>query len=315
MNCYYTIEVEVTNFCNACCEFCFHKNSKRKKGYLNVKKFKTFLKKQKECSKTNLLNDLAGVQRFPKIVFGGAGEPLLHPEIFKLITEAKNEGFYVSLITNGSLLTPDCAKKLVQSGLDEIDVSLHTVNEKKYFNITGLRLEKFLNELKVALKYLTSNKIMAYLWRIKALNEKNFDDSADEKLYINLCEECGIPRGCVLGPSLPWSRDGTVDSLCEEVHDDFFWCNKIAFTFNISWDGKVILCCNDYNKNSVNLGNAFENNFDYGNYFKIAREILIKEKVPEICKNCKRWKDEELNMISKKYKINLEELWEKLKLE
>lgn len=315
MNCFYTMEIEATNFCNACCEFCFNKQSKYEKGFIDIEEFKIFLKKQREMSKMNLLNDMVGSNIFPKIVFGGAGEPLLHPKIFELIAEAKNEGFYVSLITNGCLLTLDCAKKLIKSGLDELDVSLHTVNYDKYFNITQLRLEQFVEQMKSALIYLTKNNKVVYLWRIKALHEKDFDDSFDEKLYNSFCDECGIPKQHVLGPSLAWSRDGTVDSLCEKVHDDFFWCNKIAFTFNISWNGKVILCCNDYNRNSVDLGNAFEKDFDFQEYFNTIKAILMKKNIPKICKDCKRWKDEELNIISKKFKIDLGELWEKLKLE
>ena len=53
MNCFYTMEIEATNFCNACCEFCFNKQSKYEKGFIDIEEFKIFLKKQREMSKMN----------------------------------------------------------------------------------------------------------------------------------------------------------------------------------------------------------------------------------------------------------------------
>ena len=78
------------------------------------------------------------------------------------------------------------------------------------------------------------------------------------------------------------------------------WCHKIFFTYNIAWDGEVILCCNDYNRRTVNLGNAFCNNIDVET---IKKDILFNNKIPELCKKCRRWKDVEYENILKEYNI------------
>ena len=144
MNCFYTIEIEATNHCNAHCEFCAHETSTRNKGFIDLDKFNAFLFRQEELAKYNELNYASGKRISPKIVFGGLGEPLLHREICGLIKSAKLHGFYVSLITNGSLLTEVLAKELAESGLDELDISLHTVNPEKYRCITGMDLKMFI---------------------------------------------------------------------------------------------------------------------------------------------------------------------------
>lgn len=107
-----------------------------------------------------------------------------------------------------------------------------------------------------------------------------------------------IPQTNVLGPSEPWSRDGFVpNSKCKPVKDKFFWCNKIYFTFNLDWKGNVILCCNDYNRETVKLGNVFSNSFNYSKLFELKEKILQKEFIPDICKNCRRWEDNEIFSI------------------
>jgi putative metalloenzyme radical SAM/SPASM domain maturase len=61
------------------------------------------------------------------ILLTGYGEPLLHPHILEMVRQAKGAlppGGRVGLITNGSLLEPALARKLVNIGLDELGVSL-----------------------------------------------------------------------------------------------------------------------------------------------------------------------------------------------
>jgi len=58
----------------------------------------------------------------PNITLFG-GEPLLHPEVIKVISYIKDKGLHCLMITNGTLL-PELAAGLVEAGLDELNVSL-----------------------------------------------------------------------------------------------------------------------------------------------------------------------------------------------
>ena len=57
------------------------------------------------------------------LVFSG-GEPLMRPDIFQLTAYADKLGLTVALATNGTMITPDIAKKLKDSGVQRVAVSL-----------------------------------------------------------------------------------------------------------------------------------------------------------------------------------------------
>lgn len=67
-----------------------------------------------------IINDIAFFR--PNITLFG-GEPLLYPACAVLIKHIKSKNMHCLMITNGSLLE-DCAKDIVESGLDELNVSL-----------------------------------------------------------------------------------------------------------------------------------------------------------------------------------------------
>ena len=154
----------------------------------------------------------------------------------------------------------------------------------------------------MALKLFKNSKTKVELWRIKPpfyMKQENLDDKIAYTSFVSKYNYISV-----LGPSEPWSRDSTIESLCERVNDDEngeIWCHKIYFTYNISCNGDIVLCCNDYNRISVNLGNVFEE--DCSNVNKIKMKILKRELNPDICSKCRRWKDVEYEQIVKKYNI------------
>lgn len=58
------------------------------------------------------------------IVFTG-GEPMLKEEVFQLIKFAKKLNFVVILFSNGSMITQDVAKKLKDTGVDRVEISIY----------------------------------------------------------------------------------------------------------------------------------------------------------------------------------------------
>lgn len=62
----------------------------------------------------------------------GEGEPLVHPSIMEMIAEGRRSGFYATLYTNGTLLDERCAAALVDSGLDNLQVSLWASSAEEY---------------------------------------------------------------------------------------------------------------------------------------------------------------------------------------
>jgi MoaA/NifB/PqqE/SkfB family radical SAM enzyme len=55
------------------------------------------------------------------------GEPLLHPELEKVVARIRNQGMLTSLISNGYLLTRERIKKLNEAGLEYLQISIDNV--------------------------------------------------------------------------------------------------------------------------------------------------------------------------------------------
>ena len=75
------------------------------------------------------------------------GEPLLREDIGDIVSQIKSHVQEVSLTTNGILLS-DCAQKLKRSGLDRINVSLHSLTGDCLEKIAG---RDYLDEVKAGL--------------------------------------------------------------------------------------------------------------------------------------------------------------------
>ena len=87
----FTVEIEVTNHCNAKCSFCPHSTMSRVRQYIDVEKYETFIKNLVSVKKNLWMNRVSGLDLFPRIVFAGLGEPTLHPQLTELVRIAARE--------------------------------------------------------------------------------------------------------------------------------------------------------------------------------------------------------------------------------
>ncbi|HEX2679203.1 MAG TPA: radical SAM protein, partial [Polyangiales bacterium] len=78
------------------------------------------------------------------------GEPLLHPDLAKLVAYIKQKGMICTLITNGYLLVPEQIKLLNEAKLDRLQISIDNVNpdevSKKSLKVLDRKL-RYLAEL------------------------------------------------------------------------------------------------------------------------------------------------------------------------
>jgi MoaA/NifB/PqqE/SkfB family radical SAM enzyme len=82
-----------------------------------------------------LVEGLRAIESPPIVFFGGFGEPLFHPDIVEMVAQAKKVGCRVELITNGTLLTPQCSRALIDAGLDLVWVSLDGARPDSYADV------------------------------------------------------------------------------------------------------------------------------------------------------------------------------------
>jgi MoaA/NifB/PqqE/SkfB family radical SAM enzyme len=80
------------------------------------------------------------VDQFPRIsrvVLHGVGEPMMVPALPRMIRYLKARGTYVLFNTNGTLLTARKGRELIDSGLDELRVSLDAAEPKGFKLVRG----------------------------------------------------------------------------------------------------------------------------------------------------------------------------------
>ena len=106
------IYVEPTTKCNLECRICVRHAWSEPLGAMSWATF------------GHILEGLQAFQPPPSVFFGGFGEPLTHPDIYRMIREAKKLGAVVELITNGTLLDEEASQALLELELDTLWVSV-----------------------------------------------------------------------------------------------------------------------------------------------------------------------------------------------
>ena len=71
------------------------------------------------------------------------GEPLLNPHFVDMIKYAKEKGCCdrVDTTTNAALLTHDLSLKIIEAGLDRINISIEGMTEDQYMEFSGAKID------------------------------------------------------------------------------------------------------------------------------------------------------------------------------
>ena len=80
------------------------------------------------------------VDQFPniaRVVLHGVGEPMMVRELPRMIRYLKERGTYVLFNTNGTLLTRRKRRELIETGLDELRVSLDAAEAEGFLRVRG----------------------------------------------------------------------------------------------------------------------------------------------------------------------------------
>jgi len=117
------VYVEPTNACNLDCRTCIRNVWNEPLGRMTRETF------------ARIVEGLRAFSPCPTVFFGGFGEPLAHPNIVEMVTQAKAIGARVELITNGTLLDEALSRQLIEAGLDMLWVSLDGATPESYADV------------------------------------------------------------------------------------------------------------------------------------------------------------------------------------
>ena len=234
------VEISESGLCNRKCSFCPRSDP----NYNHINEFISKKLHKKLCKELQVLN-YRGIIRYSGFV-----EPLLDKNIYNLVREVKK---YLPLsrceiVTNGDVLNSTRLKKLFNSGLDTILISVYDGKED------AIRFEKMCEDINL--------KKSQFVIRHRYLPpEKDFG--------ITISNRAGMME----------NAEYKIDPLKKSLKSKCFYP---SYTFFMDYNGDVLMCPHDWGKKVI-LGNM--NNDSFYNIWTSKKAILIRKKLSEANRN------------------------------
>jgi MoaA/NifB/PqqE/SkfB family radical SAM enzyme len=285
-----TIDIEVTNRCNATCHFC-PRDATPHQGIMDVATFDKALARAVEYRQ--VVKDVSGLEVVVSLC--GLGEPLINRNTVSFVEKVKAEGFRCSMSSNGALLTEKKAHELLDAGLDEIYINISDIDEE-YERIYNLpfatsrdNITRFAELAKgrctpviILVDHREDRdhiKAMQAFWRERGL--KHFHDySVINRGGALFVEHMQFEQYSEMVRARNELSDNGAQPLCGAP-----W----GFLF-IGYDGNYYLCCSDWRK-QASLGSVFDNSFLQVTRQKLA---MVVSREP-VCKTCNH---DPINMLT-----------------
>lgn len=215
-----TIQFEGSTFCNADCVFCPRSVMTRPQGTMPDEIFRKIIKEGKEI----------GVRRFIPFL---NGEPFMTPKIFEWLDYMQKEGVRTCLFTNAGLLTKEKIDRLATySNIEYVNCSFNAATKETYDKI--VRGPDF-EITKDNIEYLISKARFKVKVGMTVVKENAHEKELFKKMW---------GRRAKFGDFVNWAgyRHNLLEKTGERIP-----CPQLLTKLTILWDGRVCLCCFDYN--------------------------------------------------------------------
>jgi radical SAM protein with 4Fe4S-binding SPASM domain len=208
------------------------------------------------------LDQLADLGCFHLVLTGG--EIFVRKDVFKILTHARQKGFYIVILTNGTLITPEVADYIRDLGINGVELSSYGVTAKTFESVTRVqgsfdRWQEAINLfkereipflLKMPVMTLNKNEVS----QVKQLAEDlgvrfiygyilipSFDGSQDN-LNFRLPAREAIEFERENSPHLFEWEESQRHSASLSHSDEFFYCSAGRNSLAISSYGELIPC-------------------------------------------------------------------------
>jgi radical SAM protein with 4Fe4S-binding SPASM domain len=285
------LTIEPVNFCNLKCPECPSGMDilSRSKGKMDILLFKKIV-----------------LENFKTLIYLNLyfqGEPFLNDDIFKMIHFAREKNIFTEASTNGHFLDSDSCRKIIDSGLNSLIISLDGLDSKTYekyrkggdFNkvIEGIgNLVNMKNRHKsktpfIKLQFLVLKHNEHQVKKLKAESKKLGVD----KLIIKSAQVYDFENALNILPLDDRYSRYKYDKGGKFVikHKQKNRCFKMWSSCVITWDGNIVPCCFDkdaeYKFGNINLAslNSVWKSKSYNNF---RMKLIQNRKKINICCNC-----------------------------
>lgn len=272
--------VELSARCNLKCVMCPNKDMEEStKGFLPWEVFKKTVDEASE-----FIFDMSLHHR---------GESLMHPEAAKMITYAAQKIRRTNLHTNGTLLSEEMSRSIVEAGLDRISFSFDGFVKEDYEKIRvgadfDLTVENIKNLLRIRNE--ANSKVPFVAIEVIELSESQVKNDNRDR-FIEDFKALGLDELVVKKPH-NWAGHLTTDFKKKTYAPCTFLWNALLVLYN----GDVVPCAQDFFAKQV-VGSVTQKSLKEiwnDEPIQTLRRALVEKRYQEYpaCKNCDRlWRD------------------------
>lgn len=273
--------IEPTNYCNYSCPICPNRlYDETEKGFMPFELFEKIILQ---------IRDFADV-----IQIYWVGEPLLHSRIYDMITYCKkNTQAKIMISTNGSLLSSNNNKRLLDSGLDKLIISMDAAESNEVYKAirTNGNIEQLNSNVTSLLSYADEMDItLQFVLTNVNENEKSKFIEKWSRYNVNVSIQCLYTWANQL-PEL----NSFSNCLSPMLGLQRVPCADLWYKISIHWNGDVSRCCFDWSFKNVigNLNYQSIREIWNSSGFIALRNSHKNLKFDNLCKNCDAWATEQ----------------------
>lgn len=277
-----TVFIQPTNVCNFRCNFCPESlpDYQQRAGFYHRLPMSLY---------EVIVSELKGWGKIKALKFYMEGEPLLNPDLPRMIRIAKDAGVAdrLELTTNASLFNEGTARLLVESGLDYVRLSIYGVDER-HTKITGSRytaeqIRANVHAFRQVRDAMGSQTPILYA---QYLADSPEDEEAFRSQYSDIADEIAIE------PRHNW---GALDTRLVNIGQQLGRypkqaCPEPFYTLAIRANGDVSVCCIDWSGGLIvgNLRDSSLREIWEGEPIRRIQSLHLAKKRDSIpaCRNC-----------------------------
>ncbi|MFC1664730.1 radical SAM/SPASM domain-containing protein [Pseudomonadota bacterium] len=278
-----SLDIQTRSGCNAHCEFCGVGREKNMiKGVMSDELFK------------KIVDEALTFPFLLKINPFLLNDPLVDRKIEERIEyiankKGKRRFPQIRIITNAGLLTAERSYRLLRSGLDELNISFHSIIPEVYEEMMPpLKFDKVMGNIHRLVEQRdqmkSKSKPRINIWTV--LTKPVEQNIKNEKAYWKNLGVGFVARKL----DNRASNDIDVTKLGERPMDVVQLCPIPFWRAWVMWNGDMIMCCVDQERSNL-LGNCTTHTireiWDNGSYQELRERWRTKRLTGLLCDNCK----------------------------